>query len=125
MTVTEYDEGMVTVDLPVTLSGPSSQTVSADWQTADGQAVAPADFVASYGSVIFEPGETQKTVSVTIVGDKLDEPDEVRARLVPERPPTRGWGASSASASSSSSTMRRRPTSDRGWGRSSRVTMDP
>jgi len=74
--VAEYDEGLVTVELPVTLSGPSSQTVSANWQTANGQAVAPADYVASYGSVIFEPGETRQTISVTIVGDALDEPDE-------------------------------------------------
>ena len=74
--VAEYDEGMVTVELPVTLSGPSSQTVSANWQTANGQAVAPADYVPAYGSVIFEPGETQQTVSVTIAGDELDEADE-------------------------------------------------
>ena len=38
--------------------------------------MAPDDYVPSYGSVTFEPGETQKTVSVTIVGDELDEPDE-------------------------------------------------
>ena len=84
VTVKEYDEGTATVDLPVTLSAPSDQTVSADWQTADSQAVAPDDYVASYGSVTFEPGETQKTVQPDDPGGHAGRAGRSRVRLVPQ-----------------------------------------
>jgi hypothetical protein len=55
-----------TVDFPVTLSNPSSQTVTVTYNTADGTAVAPTDYTALSGTVSFAPGEVTKYVSVPV-----------------------------------------------------------
>ncbi len=39
-------------------------------------ALPPADFTAANGTVTFAPGETSKTIQVTVVGDAVYEPDE-------------------------------------------------
>src|SRR5262249_21301403 len=53
------------------------QTVTVDFATADGTAtVAGADYASTTGTVSFGAGETSKTVSVTVNGDTLAEPDE-------------------------------------------------
>jgi hypothetical protein len=77
---TEANAGSATVQVPVTLSKASAEPVTAEWSTipviADGFASAPADYVAASGSVSFAPGQTSRTVPVTIKGDAADEPDE-------------------------------------------------
>jgi sugar lactone lactonase YvrE len=60
----------------VSLSGPSGQTVTVAYATADGTALAPWDYASASGIVTFAAGETAKTVTVTIRGDKTREPDE-------------------------------------------------
>jgi glucose/arabinose dehydrogenase len=63
----------------VTLSETSSETVTVDFATADGTAHAGSDYSATSGTLTFMPGETTKTVSVTIFGDAdapVDEFDE-------------------------------------------------
>ena len=75
--VTEGNTGTKVLQVPVSLSAPSGQTVTASWTTLNYAAVAPADFVAASGTVTFQPGQTTKTVSVTVNGDSLDEPDEL------------------------------------------------
>lgn len=61
----------------VTLSAASSQTVTVNYSTADGTATLSGnDYQAANGSVTFNPGETSRTVTVTIVGDNDVEPDE-------------------------------------------------
>jgi hypothetical protein len=62
-----------TATLIVRLSNPSSQTVSVDYATADGSAQAGADYVATSGTLNFAPGETAKTIALTIKDDTLDE----------------------------------------------------
>ena len=47
---------------PVTLDTAQSSTVSVRYATADGTAVAGADYEAASGVVRFAPGETAKTV---------------------------------------------------------------
>ena len=42
----------------------------------NGSAKAPGDYKAASGTLTFAPGETQKTVSVTVVGDNLNEADD-------------------------------------------------
>ena len=54
----------------------STQTVTAHWATANNTATAPADYTAASGTVTFAPGQTSKTVPVTIKGDTLDEANE-------------------------------------------------
>ena len=75
--VVEGDSGDVTVQVPVTLSNPSSQTITVDFTTLDTGAVGIAttgvDYVATSGTVTFAPGETTKTVSITVHGDLIGE----------------------------------------------------
>src|SRR5207247_960173 len=42
----------------------------------DGTATAGLDYVAASGTLTFNPGETTQTISVTVLGDRLDEKDE-------------------------------------------------
>jgi uncharacterized repeat protein (TIGR01451 family) len=45
-------------------------------QTQDGTATAGSDYVSANAEVVFQPGETAKTFTVSIVGDTIFEPDE-------------------------------------------------
>ena len=47
-----------------------------DYATADGTASSPADYAAASGTLSFAPGQTTKTVDVTVQGDVMDEFDE-------------------------------------------------
>ena len=69
----EGDSGTTEYIFDVTLGESSPATVQADWNTADGTALAGEDYVATGGTVIFGPGETEQTVSVSVLGDGLDE----------------------------------------------------
>ena len=60
----------------VSLSWPSSATVSATYTTVGGTAASGLDFTAGTGSVSFPPGSTSQLVSVPVVNDALDEDDE-------------------------------------------------
>ena len=60
----------------VTLTPASGQSVTVNYQTANGTAAAPADFTAAGGSLTFAPGETTKTVPVAVIGETSVEPDE-------------------------------------------------
>jgi hypothetical protein len=74
--VVEGNSGTATLSFPVTLSAKSTQTVSVDYASADGTATAPTDYAVAGGTLSFKPGETAKTVAVTVVGDSVYEPDE-------------------------------------------------
>ena len=76
VTITEGDAGAVTATFTVTLSDVSPDTVTVDYATADGTAVAPGDYSAAGGTLTFLPGETTQTVTVDVNGDALDEEDE-------------------------------------------------
>jgi PKD repeat protein len=65
-----------TAAFPVTLSAPSGTTLSVNYSTVDGSALGGSDYAGSSGVVTFAPGETQKTVAVTIIGDAVQEADE-------------------------------------------------
>jgi PKD repeat protein len=60
----------------VTLSAPASTNQSVSFATSDGDAIAGSDYVSSAGVVTFLPGEVQKSVSVTILGDTVQELNE-------------------------------------------------
>jgi hypothetical protein len=53
-----------------------TQTVTVGYYTGDGTAVAPGDYAYTSGTLTFAPGETQKTISVAVVGDTNLEGDE-------------------------------------------------
>lgn len=81
VTVTEGDEGETTeVTVNVTLSESSDEIVTADWTTESlsfaEYAVAPDDYTAASGTLVFEPGVVAQQVTIVINGDDLDEDDE-------------------------------------------------
>ncbi len=67
----------------VTLSAPSTDTVTVDFTTEDGAAHVGADYVLNSGTLTFLPLETSKTIEVSLLDDVLDEAnaEDVRVRL--------------------------------------------
>jgi hypothetical protein len=55
-----------TATLTVRLSKPSSQTISVHYATSDVTAHAGTDYTAASGTLTFEPGATQKTISIDV-----------------------------------------------------------
>jgi hypothetical protein len=74
--VTEGDRGSAKLNFRVTLSNMSTQSISVGWRTVAGTATAKSDFGAASGTVSFAPGETSKTVTVSVKSDRTSEPDE-------------------------------------------------
>jgi CSLREA domain-containing protein len=75
-TVPEGDAGTATASFTVTLSTSSPDTVTVDWATADGTATSPSDYQADDDTLTFTPGQTSKTIPVTVNGDTVDEENE-------------------------------------------------
>jgi hypothetical protein len=71
--VVEGSSGNWSLDITVTLSGPSVTTVDVPWSTVSGSAIAGADFISGGGTVHFTSGDTTETLSVLIVGDTTTE----------------------------------------------------
>src|SRR5437773_6397753 len=66
----------------VSLSAASTRTVTVDYQTAPKpatggtQCLFGTDYLSAAGTVTFNPGETSKTVLVTVCSDNVTEPNE-------------------------------------------------
>jgi len=76
VTILEGNAGTADAVFTVTLSAASSQQVTVNYATADGSATAGSDYVAISGTLVFSPGATTRNVTVVIIGDTLDEPNE-------------------------------------------------
>jgi alpha-tubulin suppressor-like RCC1 family protein len=85
--VFEGNSGLTSLQLPVTLSGASTATVTAEWTTVHvpgapndtvlGDQADPAgDYVPANGTVTFAPGQTAASVNISVNGDTLVERDE-------------------------------------------------
>jgi hypothetical protein len=77
--VAEGNAGTATPSFPVSLSHTSTQAVSVSFATANGTAVAPADYTQATGTLTFAPGETAKSIPVgtatgTITNDDTQVP---------------------------------------------------
>ena len=75
----EGNSGTTAFFFSVNLSAPSSDTVSVDFRTADGTANAESDFQTTFGTLVFQPGETSKVIIVLVINDTVPEPDETFA----------------------------------------------
>ncbi|MGZ5306890.1 MAG: Calx-beta domain-containing protein [Actinomycetota bacterium] len=75
-TVTEGNSGTVNAVFTVTLSAPSTNTVTVSYATAPGSAVAPADYTSASGTLTFNPGETSQQIIVLVQGDTVNEANE-------------------------------------------------
>lgn len=60
----------------VSLSAAATKTVTVEYSTADGDAVADSDYAATSGILEFLPGEVSKTLKVYVNPDRLIESDE-------------------------------------------------
>lgn len=77
VSVDEGDAGTTDAVFTVSLSASSDQDVTIDFATADDSATtADNDYVARSGSLAFPAGTTSQTITVTVNGDDIDEPDE-------------------------------------------------
>ena len=60
--------------------GVSGKTVTVNFETNDGTAVSTGsfsnDFASQTGTVIFEPGDVEETVSIAVTADRVDEDNE-------------------------------------------------
>ena len=80
--VLEGNSGTSIVKLPVTLSEPPIQPVTVRWNTlyvpgaAGAQADPATDYTPASGSITFPRGKTTASVSISVKGDTLVEPDE-------------------------------------------------
>ena len=73
--IIEGDSGLRSISFPVTLSEPSSQTITITWRTpGTGSATPDVDYVSvTSGSLTFAPLQTIGVVSVDVIGDTIDE----------------------------------------------------
>jgi len=76
VSLSEGDSGGTNAIFVVTLSPASGQQVTVNFATANSTALAPVDYAATSGTIVFDPGETTKTIFVPIVGDRANEVNE-------------------------------------------------
>jgi RHS repeat-associated protein len=78
-TSVSVNEAAGIVTFAVTLTSPVADTITVDYATANGTAAAGADYTAVAGTLTFNSGQTNQTVTVPILDDAGDEPDETFA----------------------------------------------
>ena len=74
--IVEGNSGSRAVTLTVTLSAPSTGTVTVQYATFNLTATAGSDYRATTGTLTFAAGVTTRTFTVTILGDRTKEPSE-------------------------------------------------
>ena len=66
----------------VTLSGTYNLPVTVNYATADGTATAGLDYTAVSDTLTFQPGESSKTITVMVTGDRALSEDLVQEAFV-------------------------------------------
>jgi Tol biopolymer transport system component len=61
----------------VSLSAPSPAAVTVDYATSDETATAGVDYLSTSGTLTFAAGDTVKTIEVPVLGDLLEESNEI------------------------------------------------
>ncbi|XP_017793700.1 PREDICTED: sodium/calcium exchanger 1 isoform X1 [Habropoda laboriosa] len=70
-------ENVGTFEVGVTRAGGDlSKPCSVDYCTEDGSAEAGSDYISAKGTLTFDPGETKKTIKLSVIDDELFEEDE-------------------------------------------------
>jgi Ca2+-binding RTX toxin-like protein len=72
----EGNSGTTAFVFNVTLSNPSTQTVTVNFATTDGTAEAGTDYTAGTGTLTFNPGITSQQITIQATGDTTDEFNE-------------------------------------------------
>jgi len=83
--------------LPVTVlrTGGTAGSLSVDYATADGTALAGKDYTASSGTLTFAAGETSKTIQIPITNDSTTEENETFTLSLRNTPTLESLGAPS------------------------------
>jgi len=77
VSVKEGNSGTTNMDFTVTLSDKVNENVTVDYVTQDKTALAGIDYLAVPTTTLtFAPNEIQKTVTIKVYGDLLEEPNE-------------------------------------------------
>jgi hypothetical protein len=85
------------VSVTISLSAATTDTVSVRLKTQDGTAWSGFDYVAADTAITFAPGETSKTYTLTVNGDKVADSTKPSTSCSP-----RPWGRPSPTASARS-----------------------
>ncbi|MFK7974753.1 MAG: PQQ-binding-like beta-propeller repeat protein [Halioglobus sp.] len=84
--VIEGDAGTTVAQVPITLSFPTHKRVEIEWRVLSEVEQFAGQLVAASGTVVFEPGETEATISVEVIGDTI--PEERGAGVIAFHPAT-------------------------------------
>ena len=77
VSIAEGNSGTTDAVFAVSLSARThTATVQVSYATADGTASSASDYAARADTLAFAPGETTRTIAVTVNGDNVFEPDE-------------------------------------------------
>lgn len=74
--VPEGNSGTTDALVTIRLTAQTGRTVTADFNTASFSATSGVDFVAASGSIAFAPATTTQTITVSVIGDTLNEFNE-------------------------------------------------
>lgn len=74
--VTERLSGTTNAIFTVSLSPAPTQVITVDFATASGSAIANVDFVATSGTLTFQPGQSSQSIPVTVNSDTEAESNE-------------------------------------------------
>ena len=77
--VTEGNTGNVNVTFTLTLSKAAAVDVMVHYSTADITAAAGSDYASASGDVVIPAGQTSRTFTVAVLGDRVAEPTETFA----------------------------------------------
>jgi Calx-beta domain len=76
VTKAEGNSGTTAFSFNVNLSTPRNVPVTVAFNTANGSATAGSDFESGSGTVTFAPGDTDKPITINVMGDRNGEWDE-------------------------------------------------
>jgi hypothetical protein len=74
--VREGNRGSSQLQFTVSRSGSSEGTVRVDYRTVAGTARAKSDYDAASGTLVFQPGVSSQTITITVKSDRTREPNE-------------------------------------------------
>ncbi|MBD2692390.1 Calx-beta domain-containing protein [Anabaena catenula] len=75
-TIVEGSTSSQNVSYTVTLSDTSTQTITVQYATSDGTAIAGSDYSNTTGTLTFNPGVTSRVINIPIVNNFLNEANE-------------------------------------------------
>lgn len=93
ISVTEGNSGISNAMLTVNLSKAATQRVTVNYNTVDGSALEDNDYVGTNGTLIFEAGQTSKTIRIPIVSDTSTEDKTENLQVVLSAPVNASLGS--------------------------------